>query len=125
MCVGGAFVACALQQDHLSPLVWSWHPFIYRRKGVSQRSLHLLVPGGDTSKKEMVLEAQTENHLGAVSLAKVLSCFGKPREGHECWGEVGSWAVEALFLTSLEERQLSGESGEECSAKCLRSCRLF
>lgn len=75
-------MACALQQDPIRPLAWSWHPenqftapgqsFFYPRQGVTQRGLHLLAPGEDTGEKEKVLEAETANHLGTGSLAKVL-----------------------------------------------------
>ena len=60
------------------------HPFPYPRQGVAQRSLYLLVPGGETGGK--VLKAETGHHLGAGSLAQVLSCFGNPKGGDESWG---------------------------------------
>lgn len=40
-------------------------------------------------------------------------------------GEMRSWAVEALSLASLEERPLSVESGEECSASVCKVVCFF
>ena len=94
ICVSEEPLWCVLRNKTTSALVSSWHsgsrlmalshPFPYPRQGVAQRSLYLLVPGGETGGK--VLKAETGHHLGAGSLAQVLSCFGNPKGGDESWG---------------------------------------
>lgn len=124
-CVGGVFVAGALQQDSetsgmilgLRKPTRSPQPLpssiSYRGQPRQASPCWSLVRtgwGGVGWGGGRPWKGRPENHSGREQLSKGILCFGNPRErvmaADNAGSEAGSGAEEALLMTSLEKSQL-------------------